>query len=64
MTKPVSERESNLYSARVFLAEAQRRRGTAFSWTLLQWAANARRRAAACREEKQPDLFGQPGRMA
>lgn len=40
-------REIAMHTARVHLAEARRRRGTSFFWTLLAWAANARRRAAA-----------------
>ncbi len=44
----MNEREFNLHRARVYLAEARRRRDQQFGWTLLQWAANARRAAAAC----------------
>lgn len=55
-------KERHIHTARVYLREAISRRGTAFSWTLLQWAGNARRRAAACvapaAEPVQPDLFG------
>jgi len=44
-------RQNLLYAARAFLFEAARRRhhpaSRDFYWTLLQWAANARRRAAA-----------------
>ena len=55
-------KERHIHTARVYLREAIARRGTAFSWTLLQWAGNARRRAAACvapaAEPVQPDLAG------
>ena len=44
-----------LHCARVYLAEARRRRGQKFAITLLLWAANARKRAA--NEPKQRDLF-------
>lgn len=45
----------DLHCARVYLAEARRRRGQRFALVLLQWAANARRRAAS--EPTQRDLF-------
>ena len=47
----------NIYPhiARVYIAEARRRRGQKFAITLLLWAANARKRAAS--EPKQRDLF-------
>jgi hypothetical protein len=45
----------HLLCARVYIAEAKRRRGQPFAFTLLQWAANARKRAA--NEPKQRDLF-------
>jgi hypothetical protein len=45
----------DIYIARVYLAEARRRRGQRFAHTLLLWAANARKRAA--NEPKQRDLF-------
>jgi hypothetical protein len=46
----VSDRAAAIHCARVFLTEARRRRhDTAFHAILLQWAANARRRAAAAR---------------
>lgn len=44
-----------LHCARVYIAEARRRRGQKFAVTLLLWAANARRRAM--QEPKQRDLF-------
>lgn len=43
---PAERRESLLHCARVYLREAQARRGTRFSATLLTWAGNARREAA------------------
>jgi hypothetical protein len=45
----------DLLCARVYLAEARRRRGQRFAHVLLQWAANARKRAMS--EPKQRDLF-------
>jgi len=61
----VSEREMALYQARVFLREARARRSTPFAAVLLQWAANARRRANTARaveraasKPAQLDLFG------
>lgn len=57
--RKLTDRETNLYAARVYVAEAQRRRGTAFAATLLQWAANARQRAAAAdRKPVQIEMFG------
>jgi hypothetical protein len=45
----MTDRAANLDAARAYLHEARRRRhapaSRAFCWTLLQWAANARRRA-------------------
>ena len=49
---------ADLHTARVLLAEARKRRGQAFAWTLLAWAANARRRAIADRAPRQGGLFG------
>ena len=59
-------KERHIHTARVYLREAISRRGSAFSWVLLEWAGNARRRAAACispalaspAQPKQMDLFG------
>lgn len=52
----MSERESWLHCARVYLAEAKRRRTDGdFHATLLRWAANARREGAT---PKQRELFG------
>lgn len=42
----MNDRAIAMHTARVHLAEARRRRGQLFAWTLLAWAANARRRAA------------------
>lgn len=53
------DRTADIMAARVYLAEARRRRGQPFSWTLLSWAANARRRAAKVRATPvQGELFG------
>lgn len=41
----MSERALALHCARVYLAEARRRRGQPFAHVLLQWAGNARRMA-------------------
>lgn len=58
-----SERETALHAARVMLAEAKARRATNphFADVLLQWAANARRRAAEAGKPKagQLSLFGE-----
>lgn len=49
--------DGELYAARVYLAEARRRRAdTRFHAVLLSWAANARRRAIEARP--QLELFG------
>ena len=59
MTAVFTERQLEVHAARVYLAEATRRRGQPFSFTLLQWAANARKRAAAIPiKPRQGDLFG------
>lgn len=58
-------RATAIQSARVYLTEARNRRGQAFAWTLLQWAANARRRAAqAGRQPVQQGLFKLEGGQA
>ena len=49
----------HIHCARVYIAEARRRRGQKFAVTLLLWAANARRRAM--QEPKQRDLFAKAG---
>lgn len=59
-------KDRHIHTARVYLREARTRRGQPFAWTLLEWAGNARRRAAACiapalaspAQPKQLDLFG------
>lgn len=45
----------HLHIARVYVAEARRRRGQRFAHVLLRWAANARRRAQ--REPRQLQLW-------
>lgn len=57
----MTDREINLHTARVLLAEAQNRRAAGRSHAIfLEWAGNARRRAMACVDEPvQPDLFGE-----
>ena len=45
-----------IHCARVYLAEARRRRGTAFGHVLLGWAANARRQAAAAQGQTEMRL--------
>lgn len=52
----MSARSEFIRFAKVCIAEARRRRHQRFSWTLLQWAANGRRRAAQC--PRQRELFG------
>lgn len=56
----MTERASNIHYARVCLAQSRHftRRQRGFSFTLLRWAANARRRAAIKVEPAQGDLFG------
>lgn len=59
----LSLREIELHTARVCLAEARARRRAGnrrMAATLLQWAANARRRASAIAASQpvQSDLFG------
>jgi len=59
-----NERGDDIHRARVYLSEARRRRHSradrAFYWTLLDWAARCRKRAAeamkAC-PPAQSDLF-------
>ncbi len=47
MSAFTTERKRNLHVARAYLAQARsfRLRGSAFAFTLLEWAGNARRRA-------------------
>ena len=59
----VSEYEIAMHTARVCLGEARARRATSprLADTMLQWAANARRRAMAAKVTSAPaqgDLFG------
>lgn len=57
---PAEERAINLHCARVYLREAQARRTSnpRFAATLLTWAGNARRRAAAIDvKPSQGELF-------
>jgi len=46
---------SRYHTARAYIAESRRRGRTPFAFLLLEWAANARRRA---QRGYQPDLFG------
>jgi len=52
--------EHNKHLARVYLTEARSRRNSAinrnFYWTLLRWAANARRRATRLPEPSAPSV--------
>ena len=48
---------THIHSARVYLAEARRRRRQTFGFVLLLWASNARRRAMECRQSVQMELF-------
>lgn len=52
-----SERDVQRHIARVYLAEARRRKGQDFAATLLQWAKNARNRSNAIKPA-QYDIFG------
>jgi hypothetical protein len=62
MKRPaLSERDVNLHTARVYLAEARARRASPRSHAIfLTWAGNARRRAMTAKPPtpSQPDLFG------
>ena len=54
-------RAANIHTARVYLAQSRQftDRARGFSFVLLQWAANARRRAMAINTSPiQGDLFG------
>lgn len=56
--KQTPEVEQLRHTARVFLAEARRRKGSEFSKTLIQWARNTRRRAVSVvLKPKQWELF-------
>ena len=58
----MSTREDHIHAARVYLAQSRHftRRARGFSFVLLEWAANARRRATPPRPvlPVQGDLFG------
>lgn len=61
MVTTMSERAAHIHAARVYLAQSRHFTGRArnFSFILLQWAANARRRAMAINiSPAQCDLFG------
>lgn len=49
----MTDRAFLLHYARAMLAEARRRRGQAFGWVLLAWAANARCEAAAMPKQRE-----------
>lgn len=54
----MTERATTIHCARVYLAESRRRGRQGFAFVLLDWAANARRRAMAMpREAAQGRLF-------
>lgn len=58
--KDINTREVQLHCAKVYLAEARRRRGQPFAATLLEWAKNCRRRARQYGERDKPaqlDMF-------
>lgn len=46
-------RAQHIHCARVYLAEARRRRRQSFGFVLLEWAANARRRAMAATWQRE-----------
>ena len=58
----MSDRESHIHCAKVFLAQSRHftHRSRGFSFVLLGWAANARRRAVEAKLAlpAQGDLFG------
>lgn len=57
----MSDRSLHMHTARVYLAQSRHFTGhhRGFSFVLLQWAANARRRAMAVNTSPvQGDLFG------
>lgn len=49
----LESRAANIHAARVYLAEARRRRGQSFAFVLLEWAGNARRRAMAATVQRE-----------
>lgn len=58
----MTDRAANIHAARVYLAQSRHFTGRArgFSFVLLGWAANARRRAVQAMRQQpvQGDLFG------
>lgn len=56
----MTERAAHIHAARVYLAQSRHFTGRArgFSFLLLQWASNCRRRAAVISRQAQGDLFG------
>lgn len=50
------DKQSNIFTAKVYLAESIRRGRQPFAFTLLTWAGNARRRAMET-EQQQRSLF-------
>ena len=58
----MTDRAANIHAARVYLAQSRHftRRSRGFSFVLLGWAANARRRSMAikCALPVQGELFG------
>lgn len=53
----MTTREQHIHMARVYLHQARCTRHRAWQFTLMQWAAERRIKAAACREIKQGNLF-------
>lgn len=56
-----SEYEIQRHCAKVYIAEARRRRGQSFAATLIQWAKNAKRRSWEAKRASAPaqlDMFG------
>lgn len=51
-------RADHIRMARVFLHQARATAHRSWKITLLQWAAERRRKAAAVRPEQQLDMFG------
>lgn len=49
----MTDRAQHIHSARVYLAEARRRRGQSFWFVLIEWAGNARRRAMAAAGQRE-----------
>jgi hypothetical protein len=52
----LDDRAMAIFTARVYLAESHRRGKRPFAFVLLEWAANARRRAAMAPVQRR--LFG------